>query len=128
MPPKNSAATTEPPKIASSTATNGTTSSSSNGGELTPFQAVQSLVILLYVSMDLGCPKEFTGAVIEALAPFGNARKFPSAILKEVELAFQAFLKNQQKSELTWRECRKKLTEKQLDLVDAYKGKLSYFS
>ncbi|CAD7926650.1 unnamed protein product [Amoebophrya sp. A25] len=114
--------------IISVSTSSSTSSTTQQQVDLTPLQAVQSLAILLYVSMDLGCPKEFTGAVIEALAPFGNARRFPSTILKEVEGAFQAFLKNQQRSEFTWRECRKKLTPKQLDLVDAYKGKLSYFS
>ncbi|CAD7942864.1 unnamed protein product [Amoebophrya sp. A120] len=99
-----------------------------SSGALTPLQTVQCLVILLYVSMDFGSPKQFTGGVIEALAPFGNGRKFQQTILTEVQNAFQAFLKNQQRSDMTWRECRKKLSAKQLDLVDAYKGKLSYFS
>jgi len=95
---------------------------------LSPLQTAQCLVILLYVSMDLGSPKKFTGAVIEALAPYGNGKKYQRTILTEVQNAFQAFLKNQQRSEVTWKECRKKLSAKQLDLIDAYKGKLSYFS
>lgn len=98
------------------------------GIQKTDFQAVQCLTILLYVAQDMGTPKEITGAVIEMLAPYGNQRFYQSKIYKEVQSSFQEFLKRQQSSSHAWKECQKKLTPKQRDLIDAYKGHLSYFS
>ena len=47
---------------------------------------------------------------------------------KQIETTFQEFLKKQQAGQLEWAECKRKLTEEQIELLDAYKGHLSYFS
>jgi len=45
-----------------------------------------------------------------------------------VQKAFQGFMKKMQASAGQWQQVRKKLSAAQLDLLDAYKGSLSYFS
>jgi len=91
--------------------------------------AAHSVVILLFAAMDHASPRGVTGEIIEELARFGNKRKgFSERTVKEVEKGFQAYLKKQQASQEVWKKVRKKLNEKQLDLLDAYKGHLSYFS
>lgn len=97
---------------------------------LTVHQAVQCLSAFLYACMDFGCPPGLLLRIIESLAPFGNARKYPDEKLaqKDVKEVFDAFLKHQQFSELTWKECKKKLRGKHLEMVERNKGQLRYFS
>lgn len=93
-----------------------------------PQVAVQALVAILLIASDLSAPRPLTGKVIEGIAVFGKGRFFEDKVVKEAQTAFQTFLKSQQASEVGWKECKKKLTEKQLELVEQNKGHLSYFS
>jgi len=101
-----------------------------NGQELECSQAVITGVVglscALFAAADRGVPS-WTGRVVQNIAPYG--RKGMSAlVLKEVQATVQAFLKLMQSRNQAWKECQEKLTEAQLDLLDANKGKLSYFS
>jgi len=87
---------------------------------------VVGLSCALLAAADRGVPA-WTGRVVQNISPYGR-KGMSEVALKEVQGALQAFLKLMQSSHQTWKECQQKLTESQLDLLDAYKGKLSYFS
>eukprot|EP00930_Biecheleria_cincta_P054815 TRINITY_DN41214_c0_g1_i1.p1 TRINITY_DN41214_c0_g1~~TRINITY_DN41214_c0_g1_i1.p1 ORF type:complete len:2072 (-),score=373.64 TRINITY_DN41214_c0_g1_i1:15-6230(-) len=85
-----------------------------------------ALACTLLAAADCGVPR-WSGKAIQALAPYGRLG-MPEGIRKEVQGAIQAFLKLQQASQKSWKECREKLTPSQLELLNDSKGKLSYFS
>lgn len=87
---------------------------------------VVGLSCALFAAADRGVPA-WTGRVVQNIAPYGRKR-MSALVLKEVQATVQAFLKLMQSRNQAWKECQEKLTEAQLDLLDANKGKLSYFS
>lgn len=87
---------------------------------------VVGLSCALLAAVDRGVPT-WTGRVVQNIAPYGR-KGMSQPVMKEVQAALQAFLKLMQSRHATWKQCQEKLTASQLDLLDAYKGKLSYFS
>lgn len=87
---------------------------------------VLGLSCALLAAADCGVPP-WTGKVVETLAPYGR-QVMGEALVKEVQGTIQAFLKLMQANQQSWKECQRKLTPSQLDLLSASKGKLSYFS
>merc|ERR1711871_1370392 len=92
----------------------------------TVIAGVVGLSCALLAAADRGVPS-WTGRVVQNIAPYGR-KGMSDMVMKEVQAALQVFLKLMQASHQSWKQCQEKLTESQLDLLDAYKGKLSYFS
>jgi hypothetical protein len=87
---------------------------------------VFGLSCALLAAADRGIPA-WTGQVVQKIAPYSR-KGMSETVTKEVQAALQGFLKLMQSGHHTWKQCQEKLTEKQLDLLDANKGQLSYFS
>eukprot|EP00397_Hematodinium_sp_SG-2012_P000417 GEMP01000417.1.p1 GENE.GEMP01000417.1~~GEMP01000417.1.p1 ORF type:complete len:1839 (+),score=427.70 GEMP01000417.1:92-5608(+) len=84
------------------------------------------LICVLYVGCDLGVPP-WVGNCIEALVQYTSG-EISSGVVKEVQAALQHFLRRQQASRILWTACQQKLSAHHLDLLNAHKGNLSYFS
>lgn len=92
----------------------------------THIAGIAGLACALLAAADCGVPP-WAGKAIETLTPYGR-QGMPEAAMKEVQGAIQAFLKLQQSSQISWKECQEKLAPSQLELLNDSKGKLSYFS
>ena len=110
-------------KAQAGTASNGSETKLENGDFCS---IVSTMACMLLAAADCGVP-QWSGLAIQTVAPYGKPG-IQEAARKEVQSAIQAFLKLQQSSQQTWKECQDKLTSSQLDLLNDSKGKLSYFS
>jgi len=87
---------------------------------------VMGLSCILLSVADVGVAP-WTGHVVERMAPYGQPGT-TELIIKEVQGTFQTFMRLQQASQQSWKECQEKLTPAQLELLSACKGSLSYYS
>merc|ERR1711974_468480 len=100
----------------------------------TPLQAssgsglagVVGLSCALCVAVDTNAPR-WVGQAVQSIAPFGRLG-MADIVRKEVQNTIQMFLKLQQVSQQSWKDFQDKLSPAQLDLLNEYKGELTYFS
>merc|ERR1719158_200563 len=83
----------------------------------TVIAGVIGLSCALLAAADRGVPS-WTGRVVQNISPYSR-KGMSDTIVKEVQAALQGFLKLMQSTSKQWKECQDKLTEAQLDLLDA---------